>query len=166
MRTTTKLTLLASLLTSIGVTACSFEFSVGGDNLNSRRLNEFLETEVETQTGLAIIDVSCPEPRPIQEGDVFECELTDDKGATVLTTVTQTSDDGDVNFTVTGSRGVVDLRVVERQIASQINAQLDCGQDYLHGSPGDTHVCQIPNRNNRVLITVTTDDGDVDWQVQ
>ncbi|MEL7477088.1 MAG: hypothetical protein AAGJ55_12815, partial [Cyanobacteria bacterium J06555_12] len=83
-----------------------------------------------------------------------------------LTTVTQTSDDGDVSFTVTGSRGVVDLRVVERQITSQINAQLDCGQDYLHGSPGDTHVCQIPNRNNRVLITVTTDDGDVDWQVQ
>ncbi|MEM9567427.1 MAG: DUF4333 domain-containing protein [Cyanobacteria bacterium P01_E01_bin.34] len=166
MNSITRSALFACLFASVGLTACSFEFSVGGQNLNSRRLNEFLETEVEAQTGLAIEDVSCPEPRPIQEGDVFQCELSDDKGATVFATVTQTSDDGDVSFNVTGSRGIVDLRVVERQVASQINAQLDCGQDYLHGAPGATHVCQVPNRSNRVLITVATDSGDIDWQLQ
>ena len=166
MNLATRTALFAFLFASVGLTACSFEFSVGGKNLNSRRLNEFLETEVETQTGLSIADVSCPEPRPLEEGDVFECELTDDQGATVITTVTQTSDDGDVNMRITGSRGLVDLGIIERQLSSRINTQVDCGQDYLHGSPGDTHICQIPNRNNRVLITVTSEDGEVDWRVE
>ncbi|MGK7913639.1 MAG: DUF4333 domain-containing protein [Synechococcus sp.] len=158
--------MLACLFASIGLTACSFEFSVGGQNLNSRRLKEFLDTEVETQTGLVITNVSCPEPRPIQEGDVFECELTDDKGATVFATVTQTSDDGDISFSVTGSRGVVDLRIIERQVSSQIKAQLNCGQNYFHGDIGETHVCLIPTSNNRVFITVTSENGDVDWRLE
>ena len=153
-------------MASVGLTACSFEFSIGGKNLNNRRLNEFLTTEVSAQTGLAITDVSCPEPRPIEEGDVFECELNDDKGATVIATVTQTSDDGDVSFRVTGSRGVVDLRIVERQVSNSIKASLDCGQDHFHGSPGDTHVCQIPNSGDRVLVEMVSEDGDINWRFE
>ena len=83
MNATTKNTLLACFLASVGLTACSFEFSIGGDNLNSRRLNDFLESEVEAQTGLSITDVSCPEPRPIQEGDVFDCEKVKEEIGTV-----------------------------------------------------------------------------------
>ena len=68
--------------------------------------DELLETEirngVQSQTGVTLSDVTCPENRPVQAGDVFTCTATVDDGRSLEVTVTQNDDQGNVRWELAG----------------------------------------------------------------
>jgi Domain of unknown function (DUF4333)/Prokaryotic lipoprotein-attachment site len=59
-----------------------------------------IATELEAQTGVAPTSVDCPADVPAEEGGTFRCTATADDGSSVGITVTQTDDDGGVDWEV------------------------------------------------------------------
>jgi len=77
------------------VAACSSTPVLNNDNLQSSIAQWLQANYGETAT------VSCPEDRPIQVGDVFNCTATTDSGVNVTLQVTQTDNTGHVTFNIT-----------------------------------------------------------------
>jgi hypothetical protein len=76
--------------------ACSRPLDI--DGLESQ-LKEQVETELDT-TGLT---VTCPDDVKAEAGSTFTCEASDPSGATMVITVTQKDDQGNVTWKVTGA---------------------------------------------------------------
>jgi hypothetical protein len=65
-----------------------------------------LETQISNgiteQAGVGVSTIDCPSGRPLQTGDTFTCTATTDDGTTLQITVTQTDNQGNVHWEVTG----------------------------------------------------------------
>jgi hypothetical protein len=66
--------------------------------LNTEQLEQEIMAEFQSQTGLALT-LSCPDDRPIQQGDVFTCTGEGSDGNTYTIQVTQTDAAGNVSWT-------------------------------------------------------------------
>ena len=76
------------------VLGCQTTLTLNDDNL---------ETEIASgieQQGAGTSTVACPDDRPIQQGDTFQCVATFGDGSTVTLQVTQTDDAGNVTWQV------------------------------------------------------------------
>ena len=72
--------------------------SVGGSNLDIDKLATTVATEMQTQLNLSgTPTVTCPDPVPIEQGNVFTCTAELD-GDSVDVEVTQTDDQGNVTW--------------------------------------------------------------------
>jgi len=74
--------------------------------LNTENLQGILETQIEEQNverGIDVTSVTCPE-RPILQGDIFTCQAMTADGQNLIVSVTQTDDQGNVNWEITGSQ--------------------------------------------------------------
>jgi hypothetical protein len=72
--------------------------SVGGSNLDIDKLETTVATEMQTQLNLSgTPTVTCPDPVPIEQGNVFTCTAELD-GDSVDVEVTQTDDQGNVTW--------------------------------------------------------------------
>jgi hypothetical protein len=70
-------------------------------SLNTENLQNLIKTGIEQQNqGVTVSSVTCPE-RPIQQGDIFDCQATTSAG-NYRVTVTQTDATGNVNWEITG----------------------------------------------------------------
>jgi hypothetical protein len=98
LRHNTHKTILAGvvILATSGLSACSF--SVGGLDMN--KLKEAITTGVEAQTGVEITSIDCPPNRDVEEGDTFDCTATIEDGNSLTIKVTQTDDQGNINWEV------------------------------------------------------------------
>jgi hypothetical protein len=83
-------------LIAVGLSACSF--SVGGLDMNE--LKKQITTGVETQTGVELEEIDCPKNRDVEQGDTFACTATTTDGRVITLRVTQTDDQGNVNWEV------------------------------------------------------------------
>lgn len=95
------LTLIAvSMFAAASLTACSGSVSVGSNNLDIDKLETTVASEMQKQLNLdAAPTVTCPDTVPIQKDNVFTCTATLD-GESVDVKVTQTDDQGNVNWEV------------------------------------------------------------------
>ena len=76
------------------VTGCSF--SAGG-TLDIDRLESEIATGIEQQTG-ASVTVECPDEVKIEQGNTFDCAVTDEEGTSATVRVTQKDDEGNVEW--------------------------------------------------------------------
>jgi hypothetical protein len=90
------MTRLAVALLALAVAACQLTLT-----LDNERLEQVIKDGVAQQTGVTLTDVSCPDDRPLKQGDEFTCSATAADGAAVVISVTQTDDKGNVNWQVT-----------------------------------------------------------------
>jgi hypothetical protein len=83
---------LASLGVSVLLGACSMTVT-----LNADQLEQAVATGISQQTGLTMT-VTCPDDRPMQQGDVFTCTATAADGTSRTVEVTQTDAAGNVTW--------------------------------------------------------------------
>jgi hypothetical protein len=76
--------------------ACSV--SIGSNNLNTDKLETEIENGIEDQVQISGITVDCPDDVEIEEGNDFECTAKDDQGNERSVDVTQTDDEGNVEW--------------------------------------------------------------------
>ena len=74
--------------------ACSTTLLLNNDNLQTE-----IAKWIQDNYGLTAT-VTCPDDRPIKQGDVFQCQAATSDGQQVTFEVTQTDSAGHVNFRV------------------------------------------------------------------
>ena len=74
--------------------ACTTSVSLNSDNLQSE-IAAWLQTNYQVTA-----DVSCPDDRPIKQGDVITCTAVTDGGQSLTLQVMQEDDAGNVNWNV------------------------------------------------------------------
>jgi hypothetical protein len=67
--------------------------------LNDANLESSIASWIEQQ-GAGTSTVTCPDDRPLQQGDVFECQAVLADGQTVTLQVTQTDNNGNVTWDI------------------------------------------------------------------
>jgi hypothetical protein len=92
----TRPTRALALVTIALFAACSRPLDVTG-------LESQLKRQVEDDLGTTGLTVTCPDNVKAEAGSTFTCEASDASGATMVITVTQTDDQGNVTWKVTGA---------------------------------------------------------------
>jgi hypothetical protein len=85
-----------------GAAAVLLVVACGNLTLDDTRLEQVISAGITTQTGVAVTSVNCPNNRPLKTGDTFDCTATTADGATLTITVTQTDDQGNVHWAISG----------------------------------------------------------------
>jgi uncharacterized protein DUF4333 len=90
-------TRIISLAAIALLSACSF--SIGsGNNLNTDKLETEVKNGIEEQTGATGVTVTCPDDVKIEKDNNFTCTAADNQGNSRNVDVTQTDDEGNVNW--------------------------------------------------------------------
>jgi hypothetical protein len=92
---------IAALALPLLVGACSFSASVGG-NLATDKVETEILNGIEAQTEAEIDSVECPDEVKMEQGNDFECTATDSQGNSAQVQVTQTDDEGNINWELNG----------------------------------------------------------------
>jgi hypothetical protein len=90
--------LAAFAVLAIAAAACTKTLDTDG-------LETELTTQIEAQTGSTITAVDCPADVEVETGGTFECTAEEDSGATFTIQVTQTDDQGNVEWEVVDAAG-------------------------------------------------------------
>jgi hypothetical protein len=90
----TRVIFLAAIV--VLVAACSRPLDIDG-------LESELKDQVEEEFGTTGLTVTCPDDVKAEAGSTFTCEASDASGATMVLTVTQRDDQGNVRWNVTGA---------------------------------------------------------------
>ena len=85
--------LAAVALLAIVAAACS-------KTLDTEGLETELKSQFEQQTDTVLTSVDCPADVDVETGGVFECTAEEESGATFTIQVTQTDDQGQVDWEV------------------------------------------------------------------
>lgn len=76
----------------------------GGDSgdggLDMDALEAEIQTGIESQTGAGVVDVECPDSRPMEAGDTFTCDAELETGEVATVGVTQDDDQGNVSWSL------------------------------------------------------------------
>lgn len=89
----------AALALGLGLALTGCSVSVGG--LDMAKAQTEIAKGIEEQTGATGVAVTCPESAPLEQGNTFTCTATTADGQTATVTVTQTDDQGNINWEVT-----------------------------------------------------------------
>jgi hypothetical protein len=73
-----------------------------GSVIDASALEAEIRDGVQSQAGVTLTEVVCPENRALSAGDVFTCTATANDGRTLEVTITQDDDQGNVRWQVTG----------------------------------------------------------------
>ena len=151
---------LTLLVSALGLSACGVKLDMGA-------INKSISDGLNKQLGVEISSVSCPmETRAAKAGDSFECEAKPKDGGRIVVKVTQKDDQGNVNWEVSKSEGLINLEAVEQSITEGMkqqtgaDAKVSCGGGKLRGSKaGDTFECTATTEEGASTVTVTVKDG-------
>lgn len=147
-----------------------------GTTIDMSAVGKSVSEGIQSQLGLAITSVACPpEARPAKTGDVFECVATPAEGGRLVVTVTQKDDQGNVNWEVTKTEGLLDLQLVEASVREGLKQQagvettVSCGQRWKGARPGEVFECRAtaPDGQEATVAVTTTDaEGNITWAVR
>lgn len=163
---TSGLPFLTLLAATIAVAGCQ-------SNLDMEKLTASIKSGLTEQLQMPFSSVSCPEARPIKNGDVFECKAMAETGGDLTVSVTQ-SDAGNVNWKLTNGEKVLSLTSLEKQITDELARQLkveasvDCGGKMRISEPGKIFECTANAGSERRQVAVTMKDerGNVNWAMK
>ena len=139
---------------------CSGEFEGNintGDEIEGDDVVEAVLPEVEDQSGVTGLAMECPTAVKMAEGDEFDCEVLEDGEQVGIVHVTQTSDDGDVDWEFAS---IMDPAVVEdeiRRVGGEIGqppTDVDCPEGIELGM-GNDFECEV---DGQLLEVMQTDD--------
>lgn len=156
------LLVIAPLLLSLA--ACSTSNTLEAEDLNEQiaaGLQDMFEIEAT---------VECPDDIEAEEGGTFECTAEDSAGTSLPVQVTQTDDDGNVDWTM----DVFDLAVVEDslepEVSEAVDAQIDigCPRVFIETKTGTSFDCPVTDEMDRegiIRITALDEEGQLDWEL-
>jgi len=151
----------------IGTLACSKTLNIDG-------VKSAISSGVASQLGLTIASVTCPDTREAKTDDTFDCTAAPQGGGRLVVKVTQKDDQGNVNWEVVKTEGLLDLASLETQIKTGLKEQagLDvtvaCGGKYRATEPGKSFECTATDGQNaktQVSVSVKDIEGNVSWSV-
>lgn len=88
----------AAALIAIGLLAAACSRTLDMDQVEID-----LKAQAEKEFGTSGLTVTCPDDVKVEAGATFTCEASDPSGATMVLTVTQKDDQGNVRWSVTGA---------------------------------------------------------------
>ena len=88
---------LAVAVAVAALTACSFSASVGGDDLDTNRAEEVIAEGILDQTDTEVT-VQCPDDVAIEQDNTFDCTARESDGTESTVEVTQTDDEGNIQW--------------------------------------------------------------------
>lgn len=158
----------AALLLAVTVAAAGCTKNIAMD-----QVNKAISDGLVAQLKFAGVTVTCPtEPREMKANDAFDCTAVPKEGGKLTVRVTQKDADGNIDWSVTKTEGMLDLAKVEASVTSGMKEQLDveakvsCGGRWRGANPGDTFDCQVtvPDGTNVVAkVTVKDAEGNIEW---
>lgn len=89
----------SSVLLAVGLAGCT----VSAGSLDTEKAETEIAKGIEEQTDATGVAVTCPADVPIEQGNTFTCEATTAEGEKATITVTQTDDQGNINWEITGT---------------------------------------------------------------
>jgi hypothetical protein len=148
-----------------------------GATIDMDKAGASISEGITQQMSLPVASVACPsESRPLKAGDVFECTARAKDGGNLIVQVTQTDDQGNVNWTVVRSENLYDMEAaaatIQEGIAEQtgVEATVTCGASrWRTGKPGDTFACEAEDGDGEiqgVVVTVEDDAGAIGWKLR
>ena len=69
-------------------------------SLDSDGLETMLQEQLTRETASTITAVDCPDEIKVETGGTFECTVTEESGTTFTLSLTQTDDQGHVNYKI------------------------------------------------------------------
>ena len=81
---------------------CAALALAGCGTIDNEKLETKLKSGIESQAGVKLKSVDCPEGRKLKQGDVFNCTALSTAGEKANVKVTQTDDEGNVRYVVEG----------------------------------------------------------------
>lgn len=161
------LAFLMLLAATIAVAGCQ-------SNLDMEKLTASIKSGLTEQLQMPFASVSCPESRPIKNGDVFECKAVAETGGDLTVSVTQNDDTGNVNWKLTNGEKVLSLTSLEKQITDELARQLkvdaavDCGGKMRISEPGKVFECTANSgsESRKVAVTMKDERGNVNWELK
>ncbi len=168
---------LARIVVLVGILVLTGGLAACSKTLNIDSLQKVISDGVTTQTGLKVTSTSCPpDTRPMKAGDTFECTAIPDGGGKLTIAVTQKDDQGNIDWKVTKSDGLLSLDSLQSSIKSglleqaKIDATVSCGSGKWRVSkPDDVFDCQATDGAGKVTtvaVTVKDTDGNVHWKLK
>lgn len=155
---------LATLALSAG--ACS-------KTIQMDSVKQSIQEGIVKQVGLTPDSVTCPtEPREAKPNDTFDCVVVPKEGGKLTVTVTQTDAEGNINWKVVKTEGLLDLTKVEASVKQGLKEQanteatVSCGGKWKGAKKGDAFDCEATTAAGEtvaILVSVTDDDGNVQW---
>jgi hypothetical protein len=78
--------------------------SCGGQQLDTGKAENAIKTGITQQTGVQVGSVECPNEVELKQGNNFQCTATDARGNKAPVGVTQTDDQGNINWKLNPQR--------------------------------------------------------------
>jgi hypothetical protein len=150
-----------------GMVACS-------QTLKMDTVKSAVSSGVTTQVGLTVASVTCPDTREVKANDTFECTVAPQGGGRLTVKVTQKDDQGNVNWEVVKTEGLLDLAALETQIKTglkeqaAIDATVSCGGKFRATEPGKSFECTATDAQGakaQVAVTMKDAEGNVSWSL-
>lgn len=146
------------------------------NRLDTAAIEQEIEAEIESQSRrLSISEVRCPRNEYRQSGAYFRCvgQLRPEGQFTI--NVTQTDNQGSVEWDVPNSQVIINLAKTEAKLQEAFSQQfskrafIDCGELYRVNQPGEQFECQVIGgvtleQDEVTALLVRVDpDGNLNW---
>lgn len=144
--------------------------------LDGEQIAANIQSELEQAGDLPIQTVTCPKAISLQSETAFRCTGEMALGAPFIIDVAQTDQPGQVSWTVPSSKGLLNLRDLEKRFQTELAAEtvsvpvVNCGGNYRPNQVGDRFDCRVINgilndQTKIEKITVAIDaQQNVTWQ--
>jgi hypothetical protein len=138
---------------------------LGCGKLDDKKIEASVQAELASK-GVKLKVFDCPEGRPLQKGDKFDCSGVDQDGRALTFHVEQMDDAGNVNWKMEG------VIIDEAKFGDRIEAEggkaadVQCPSKVLIVKKGDVITCPviINGEEHTIEITLTNDEGKVSWK--
>jgi Domain of unknown function (DUF4333) len=139
-------------------------------NLDMEKVRGSVKDLITTQIGANVKSVTCPDTRPIKQGDTFDCIAEIDFGKTA---VTITQKDGDGNLGLDTKQMVVKVAEVEKAIVAAVKKNsptldlvVDCGPKFRPSIPNDTFECtgKAGAEQAKYKVTIKDSQGNIAFE--
>jgi hypothetical protein len=144
------------------------------EELDMEAAKKAITEGVREQLEVSVQSVSCPVRREIKAGDTFDCVARVEDVGRLTVTVTQQDNEGNIDWTVTKTEGLLDLTKLAALIREALQAKggveikVDCGGRYRGTRVGETFLCRAEDKDGEtptIRVTVKDAEGNVDWKV-
>lgn len=160
-----RFTLVAVLGMAVLVAGCT-------KTLDMPKAQAAISEGLTQQLGVTVAKVTCPESREMKAADAFECTADIDGGAKLTVQVTQKDGEGNIDWKVSKTEGMIDLVAVETSVVNGLKEQagvgatVTCGGKYRSAQPGKTFECRAKIGEDQTTIIVTMKDleGNISWE--
>ena len=179
MTTRTSRFLLLLLATATLAALIGTPGPLAAGTLDMSVIRKAIRDGLASQIHIENVAVSCPqETRALKQGDTFDCDANPPEGGHLVVTVTQTDDQGNIDWKLTEIEGFLNLKTVEEAVTKGIKEQADtdatvsCGDGVKNlrvSKPGDTFDCTATTTDGAtrsVKVTVKDTDGNVSWALE